>query len=523
MVSTRIDFDPLSPVKLVKPNGQVFGFGFGATTDVARGTALSRSVSAAVSGDIIEAGRGTFDLGSGRIILPAGAKLRGAGKQATYIISTADLNAAGPIVTLNDDTIVSDLSVTAPISDGATYQACFGVINGHCSNARLERVSGTGDSDCFYFQAANAATISVTSVDSDYQGKWDAGFVGTTPGGTAANINLDLQRSSFISIGGGTLSPTLSRGLCCAEGAMTVTATDCKFSATCLDDVDGEAQALATEATHGKTVTVTNSRFTSVCANSAVDILGIDPISVSPDCIFDSTKASNVTLLKFAGVPPTAAGLALLSGASASAQRSSLGLVIGTDVLAPSGSGASLTALNGSNISSGTVAAARMAAATTSAQGAAELATSTEINTGTDTGRVLDVSDFTHSNYGKRFVTILIPGTLATGDAQVPPLRIPSEWNGWNLVGMSACVRVASSSGLPTFQIRRVRSATPSDMLSTKVSIDASEVDSSTAATAAVIDTSNDDVNTGDQIYIDCDVAGTGAVDVTIQLVFQLP
>ena len=45
---------------------------------------------------------------------------------------------------------------------------------------------------------------------------------------------------------------------------------------------------------------------------------------------------------------------------SASAARTSLGLVIGTDVLAPNGSGASLTSLNASNISSGTLATARL-------------------------------------------------------------------------------------------------------------------------------------------------------------------
>ena len=45
---------------------------------------------------------------------------------------------------------------------------------------------------------------------------------------------------------------------------------------------------------------------------------------------------------------------------SASAARTSLGLVIGTDVLAPNGSGASLTSLNASNISSGTLAKARL-------------------------------------------------------------------------------------------------------------------------------------------------------------------
>jgi hypothetical protein len=47
---------------------------------------------------------------------------------------------------------------------------------------------------------------------------------------------------------------------------------------------------------------------------------------------------------------------------SAPTARTNLGLVIGTDVLSPSGSGASLTSLNATNISSGTLAAARLPA-----------------------------------------------------------------------------------------------------------------------------------------------------------------
>jgi hypothetical protein len=44
---------------------------------------------------------------------------------------------------------------------------------------------------------------------------------------------------------------------------------------------------------------------------------------------------------------------------SASGARTNLGLAIGTDVLAPSGSGANLTSLNASSVSSGTLAVAR--------------------------------------------------------------------------------------------------------------------------------------------------------------------
>ncbi len=53
------------------------------------------------------------------------------------------------------------------------------------------------------------------------------------------------------------------------------------------------------------------------------------------------------------------------TGAStASNARTNLGLAIGTDVLAPNGSGASLTSLNASSLSSGTVATARLGSGT---------------------------------------------------------------------------------------------------------------------------------------------------------------
>ncbi len=62
------------------------------------------------------------------------------------------------------------------------------------------------------------------------------------------------------------------------------------------------------------------------------------------------------------------------------------------------------------------------------------------------------------------------------------------------------------------------------DMLTTKLTIDSGETDTSTAATAAVIDTANDDVATGDQIRIDVDaVSTTAAKGLIVELTFQLP
>ncbi len=107
--------------------------------------------------------------------------------------------------------------------------------------------------------------------------------------------------------------------------------------------------------------------------------------------------------------------------------------------------------------------------------------------------------------------------TLGTGDSQFV-FAIGSDLNGANLVDAQAYVTTVSSSGLPTVQIRNVTQT--ADMLTTKVTIDASEFTSYTAATPRVIDTANDDVATGDRIAVDVDVAGTGAMGLGVILRF---
>jgi hypothetical protein len=67
-------------------------------------------------------------------------------------------------------------------------------------------------------------------------------------------------------------------------------------------------------------------------------------------------------------------------------------------------------------------------------------------------------------------------------------------------------------------------SGTVVDMLSTNLTIDSNENKSSTAAAAAVIDTANDDVSTGQVIRVDVDaIHTTPAKGLLITLVFQLP
>jgi hypothetical protein len=164
--------------------------------------------------------------------------------------------------------------------------------------------------------------------------------------------------------------------------------------------------------------------------------------------------------------------------------------------------------------------------ASTSAAGIIESAIASEINTGTSTTLAVTPDSLAGSNYGTAVVPILVfddATDCATGDGAGDIWwRVPSILDGWDLVGVAACVQTAGTTGTMDIQIHNVDNAL--DMLSTKITIDSAEKDSSTAATAAVINTSNDHVNTGDQIRIDVDaVQTTPAKGLLVELQFRLP
>jgi len=106
---------------------------------------------------------------------------------------------------------------------------------------------------------------------------------------------------------------------------------------------------------------------------------------------------------------------------------------------------------------------------------------------------------------------------ITVGDGKVI-FSIPPILNGMNLVSVFASVSTVSSSGTPTVTIYNLTDSV--DMLSTALTIDATEYDSSTA-TAAVIDTAHDDVATGDRLEINVDTAGTGAKGLFVILGFS--
>ena len=119
-------------------------------------------------------------------------------------------------------------------------------------------------------------------------------------------------------------------------------------------------------------------------------------------------------------------------------------------------------------------------------------------------------------------IMVVVPGTAtATGDGKAY-FRVPAELNGMNLTGVAATVYTAGTTNTTDIQIRNKTDT--ADMLSTKLTIDSGETDTSTAATAAVINTSTDDVVTGDVIAIDVDaVSSTPAQGLYVEMRFELP
>jgi hypothetical protein len=119
-----------------------------------------------------------------------------------------------------------------------------------------------------------------------------------------------------------------------------------------------------------------------------------------------------------------------------------------------------------------------------------------------------------------RYMSFMLNKDIAlnVGDDAVR-FRIPAALNGWNIATVAASRK--SGTGILTIQIRNVTDAV--DVLSTKLTVDSGETDSSTAAAPAVIDVTKDDVATADQFAIDVDVAGTSTLCATVEIGYLKP
>jgi len=171
------------------------------------------------------------------------------------------------------------------------------------------------------------------------------------------------------------------------------------------------------------------------------------------------------------------------------------------------------------------VAADYMAQGTTSAKGALEIATTAEINTSTDADRAMTPDLYAASNYGIRYVQIMAvaKATALTVTDGLAYFHVPAGMDGMDLVEVHAEVFTAPVGSTATFEISLNGAST--QMLSTNITIDAGETGSDSAATAAVINASTDDVDTDDLIQINCTQVGssTAGSGLLVTMGFRIP
>ena len=157
--------------------------------------------------------------------------------------------------------------------------------------------------------------------------------------------------------------------------------------------------------------------------------------------------------------------------------------------------------------------------ASTTSKGAVELATYGEMDTGTDTGLVLGVNEFNDSDWGTKEIGMEVfasDADVATGNGTTG-IPISSSMDGYNVVGVLCTVHTKGITNTTDVVVRKRSGGIDTDVLSTPVTIG-----DEFFASDGTIDTGEDDVATGDNLYIDVDAVHSGTAPKGLSVVILL-
>jgi hypothetical protein len=164
------------------------------------------------------------------------------------------------------------------------------------------------------------------------------------------------------------------------------------------------------------------------------------------------------------------------------------------------------------------------AAASTTVAGVVEIATSAETDTGTDATRAVSPDGLAGSIHGEKSWCMAIFDSAtdcATGNGTIG-FVVPAGMNNMDLVDVTAAVTgTLGTGGTMDVMVRRQRAAATADMLSVAVTLGPTEWHISDGT----INTANDDLATGDRIFIDVDAvhSTTAAKGLSVTLTARVP
>jgi len=286
------------------------------------------------------------------------------------------------------------------------------------------------------------------------------------------------------------------------------------------------------------TVAITGSKNKiSDCESTDITITGSDNVVVGNRIVpttfgirVNGAYSNNVIIGNIINGSPTTSGIRIVDGTE--------NIVIGNNIDINTGNAYDETSSADDNIwignfdngrpvsiigaSSIHVDASSPSAATTTVSGLVELATTAEVNTGTDTARAICPDALAGSNLGEKAVCLVSfesDEAVTTGDGTIG-FCVPSSMNGMNIVDATAANDDKGVTGATNVQVRRRRDGSDADVLDTLITLG-----DEWSVSDGVVDTANDDLATGDILYVDVDAihSGTAPNGLSTVIVARLP
>jgi len=441
---------------------------------------------------------------------------------------------------LADKKLTALTELTAPVSTDIFY-----IVDDPGGTPLDRKVTGAN--------LGKALTAIPNATDITASGTITDGAFSTTAGAVTGVTTLTVDNltvnGNTITADTGALNLTPAAGSAIVlDGAINVdagvvTGATSITSTTFVGALTGQASTVATITGLAPDTATTQAAQAAITSLGTLTTLTVDDITINGNTI-SSAGASTLAITPTAGQSITFDGTVTLDagvilGATSITSTAFVGALTGQadtvatitglapDTATTQATQASITTCANlttvGTVTSGNVDAVVSAANLTTA-GKIEVATVAETDTGTDAGRAVSPDGLAGSIHGEKMAQVVafdFTTDTATGNGAAY-FRIPSGMNGMNLVEVAAAVITAGTTNTTDIQIHNLTQA--ADMLSTVITIDSTETDSSTAATPAVIDAANDDVATADMIRIDVDaVSTTAAKGLLVTCVFQTP